>query len=110
MLAKSSRVTALKSLFIWPKPNSSAGVKAILESPHLEGLTRLDLSGVPLDPEMVTLLSRPDVLPALRKLIIPFDDASYRDQLRTRFGERLFLGSEEELQGEVDEDVAGKSD
>ncbi len=109
-LAESPRVAGLRSLFIWPKPNSSAGVRAILESPHLAGLARLDMSGVPLDPEMGALLARPDVLPGLRTLIIPFEDASYRELLRPRFGEGLFVGSDEEPQeadAEMDEDDTG---
>ena len=100
-LAESFRVAGLKSLFIWPRPESSAGVRAILESPHLAGLTRLDLSGIALDPAMVALLGRPDVLPGLRKLIIAFHDVSHRDLLLPRFGEGLFVGSEQEPQGEI---------
>jgi uncharacterized protein (TIGR02996 family) len=112
-LAESSRLAGLKSLFVWPRPNCSAGVRAILESPHLAWLTRLDLSGIALGPEMVALLGRPDVLPGLRTLIIAFDDASYRDLLLPRFGEELSVGSDEEPQGEIagmDEDDLGESD
>jgi uncharacterized protein (TIGR02996 family) len=111
-LAESSRVAGLKSLFVWPQTNSSAGVRALLKSPHLAGLTRLDLSGSALDPEMVALLKRPDLLPNLRRLIIAFNDVSYRNLLRPRFGEGLFAGSDqEEPQGEfaeMDEDDPGE--
>ena len=99
-LAESSRTAGLKSLLILPKPNSLAGVRALLESPHLGGLTRLDLSGVALDPEVVALLQRPDVLPGLRTLIIAFDSGSYRNLLLPRFGKGLFVGSDEEPQEE----------
>jgi uncharacterized protein (TIGR02996 family) len=111
-LAKSSRVAGLKSLLVSPRPNSSAGVRAILASPHLAGLTRLDLSGIALDPEMVALLGRPDVLPGLRALVIAFDDVSYRDLLLPRFGEGLSVGSDEEPQEQgagMEEDI-GRSE
>jgi uncharacterized protein (TIGR02996 family) len=100
-LAESSRLVGLKSLFIWPKPNSLAGVRAILESPHLAQLTRLDLSGVALDDEMVALLQQPVVLPGLRTLVIAFESMSYRTSLLPRFGAGLFVGSDEEPQEEV---------
>src|SRR5262249_4909558 len=89
------------------------GGRAHLESPHLAGLTRLDLSGVALDPEMAAPLARPDVLPGLCRLIIAFAAASYRELLRARFRGGVFLVSGEEPQGEIegmDEDDLGGSD
>lgn len=76
-----------------------------MESPHFTHLARLDFSGVSLDPEAVALLTQPHVLPGLRTLIIAFDDQKFRDQLRRRFGEGLFVGSDEEPQDEIEEEA-----
>jgi hypothetical protein len=49
-------------------------------------------------------------LSSRRTLIIAFDDVSFRDLLRPRFGDGLFVGSDQESQNEVDEGDAGESD
>ena len=62
------------------------------------------------------VLVRADVLPGLRRLIIPFEDRLYRDQLRPRFGKGLFLGSDQQPQDgieeedEMDQDDPGTND
>jgi uncharacterized protein (TIGR02996 family) len=103
-LAESPRVVGLKSLYPWPRQDSVAGLRALVNSPHLGGLTHLNLSRIALDPQIVSFLAQRDVLPSLRKLDINFEDAWYRDVLLPRFGDGLLVGSIEDSQGEPEND------
>jgi hypothetical protein len=101
VLFGSPRAAGLRDLYVWPRRDSRAWLRALLESPHLVGLTRLNLSRIVLDPETVARLARPEVLPGLSELVV--DEATTDDHkaaLARRFGDRLFVGAIEDYIGE----------
>ncbi len=100
-LASSPRLTGLQSLEIRPRPTCWAGegMRALLHSPCLDGLKFLNIALVGLDPEIATLLARPDILPGLETLVVTFDDKKYRDLLKPRFGKGLYFGAIEKEEG-----------
>lgn len=74
-------------------------MRALLHSPCLDGLKFLNIALVGLDPEIATLLARPDILPGLETLVVTFDDKKYRDLLKPRFGKGLYFGAIEKEEG-----------
>jgi uncharacterized protein (TIGR02996 family) len=92
-IAGSPRMAGLKSFYPWPVAGSTDGLLAILRSPNLAGLTWLNLSRIGLEPEIVELLERPEVLPNLTRLDI--DDETepvIHERLSKRFGKGLIGG------------------
>jgi hypothetical protein len=86
-------MAGLKSFYPWPVAGSTDGRLAILRSPNLAGLTWLNLSRIGLEPEIVELLERPEVLPNLTRLDI--DDETepvIHERLSKRFGKGLIGG------------------
>jgi hypothetical protein len=99
-IAASPRVSGLRTFYPWPAAGSTAGMLAILRSPHLAGLTWLNLWGITLDPEMVDLLERPEILPSLTRLDIGEETPrAIRERLVRRFGDGLLGGKTEDETG-----------
>jgi uncharacterized protein (TIGR02996 family) len=94
-LAASPRVTGLKGLYLWSRGHTPASLRALLESPHLARLPRLDMPWIELDPESAALLARPEILPGLSHLEVRLPPRANRDALAKRFGDGLVVADAE---------------
>lgn len=90
-LADSPSARGLRSLFLVPRRGTHEGLRRILTSPHLSELARLDLSWVPLDEEIVSLLAEPGTLPGLSHLAIQRLTGPPPASLVRRFGAGLTI-------------------
>jgi hypothetical protein len=99
-LAASSQITALRELYVWPRPDSWLGLRALLDSPNLANLKVLNLSRINLTSEMAALLAQPQTLPSL--VLVHFnykEPKKHLALLRQRFGDELVQGPVEDGYG-----------